>query len=381
MRIGIDYTAAVWQGGGIGRYTRSLVRALVELDSGHTFKLFVAGGMPKDAQMERWPDNVRTYPVPISDRWTHIIWQRLRLPVPIQLVMGGIDLFHSPDFVLPPTGSAGSILTVHDLSFLTVPQFFVPEFRRYLEGAVTRAVRKAQHILADSRSTQADLVDLLGVDPDRITVLYPGVDQRFRPVEDTQVLSSVRRRYRLPGRFLLGLSTLQPRKNFEGLVDAFGLVATDRGLQPGMADLDLVVVGEEGWLFEGIAERVQARGLADRVHFLGRVPDDDLPAVYSLAEVFAFPTWYEGFGIPVVEAMACGTPVVASDNSSLPEAVGNAGIMVDAGDTTGLADGIVCILSDGALRSRLVSEGFKHTRQFSWRRSAEQLLSVIETFA
>jgi glycosyltransferase involved in cell wall biosynthesis len=200
-------------------------------------------------------------------------------------------------------------------------------------------------------------------------------------VEDTEVLSSVRRRYRLPGRFLLGLSTLQPRKNFEGLVDAFELIAANRGLQPGMADLDLVVAGEEGWLFEGIAERVQAKGLADRVHFLGRVPDDDLPAVYSLAEVFAFPTWYEGFGIPVVEAMACGTPVVASDNSSLPEAVGNAGIMVGAGDTAGLADGIVRILSDDALKGRLVSEGFKHARQFSWRRSAEQLLSVIEAFA
>jgi len=381
MRIGIDYTAAVHQGGGIGRYTRSLVRALVALDTEHEFKLLVAGGMGQGEGLGPWPSNVSVRAIPISDRWMHVVWQRLRLPVPVQFITGPIELFHSPDFVLPPVGRTPSILTVHDLSFLRVPQFFVEGFREYLEGAVVRAVKQAGHILADSESTRRDLSELLAVDAERVTVIYPGVDERFRPVLDSGVLADVQERYKLPARFVLGLSTLQPRKNFEGLVDAFGRLVSAGDHSRAIAGLDLVVVGGEGWMFEGIMGNVGSRGLGDRVHFLGHAADDDLPAIYTLAQAFAFPSWYEGFGIPVIEAMACGTPVVASDNSSLPEAVGKAGIMVDAKDTDGLARALMRVLTDPALRSRLVSAGFDQAKRFCWHESAKQLLGVYDAFA
>jgi len=380
MRIGIDYTAAVHQGAGIGRYTRNLVRTLARLDADNEYCLFVAGRRGKGDGWGPWPANFRVRSVPLSDRWLHILWQRLRVPLPVQAITGPLDLFHSPDFVLPPVGRTPAILTVHDLSFMRVPEFFVPGFRQYLEGAVGWAVKRARHILADSESTRRDLVELLAVEPERVTVLYPGVESRFRPVQDEQSLARVRARYELPERFILGLSTLQPRKNFEGLIEAYRRLLTGRGSGAGIADLYLVIVGGQGWMYEDALALVERRGLSERVRFTGFAEDQDLPAIYSLASVFAFPTWYEGFGLPVLEAMACGTPVVAADNSSLPEVVGEAGLLVDAADADGLAEAIAQLVLDGALRERLIRAGFKQAQRFRWEDSAQQLLKIYRAF-
>ena len=380
MRIGIDYTAAVRQCGGIGRYTRNLIRALAKLDAGNEYTLFAAGGWGEGDGFGSWPATFRVRSVPISDRWLHILWQRLRLPVPIQVVTGPLDLFHSPDFVLPPVGHTPAILTVHDLSFLRAPQFFVPGFRQYLEGAVSRAVGRARCILADSESTRRDLIELMGVVPERVSVIYPGVAPRFRPIRDAKALNRARIRYDLPEWFVLGLGTLQPRKNFDGLIEAFGRLLT-RSDVPGMENLHLVIVGGKGWMYEETFAAVERAGLGKRVHFPGFVDDSDLPALYSLAAAFAFPSWYEGFGIPVLEAMACGTPVVAADNSSLPEAMGQAGLMVDAGDADGLADVLVRLLTDESLRARLVAAGKEQAQRFTWERAAQQLFEVYRSFA
>jgi len=366
LRIGIDYTAAVRQGGGIGRYTRNLIRALAALDRENRYTLFTAGR--GDDGLGPWPENFRLRSLPFSDRWMHIFWQRLRLPVPVQVVTGPLDLFHSPDFVLPPTGRAPAVLTVHDLSFLRFPQFFVPGFRAYLEGAVSRAVKRARHILADSQSTRRDLIALLSVEPERVSVLYPGVEGRFRPVEDGRELARVRARYALPERFVLGLGTLQPRKNFATLMEAFRRLPA--------ADLHLVIAGGRGWMFEDTLALAEQPDLVGRVHFPGFVDDADLPALYTLARVFAFPSWYEGFGLPVLEAMACGTPVVAADNSSLPEVVGEAGLLVDAADAEAVAEALERILGDAELRARLIAAGREQAAKFRWEDAARRLLAV-----
>jgi glycosyltransferase involved in cell wall biosynthesis len=376
MRIGIDYTAAVRQGGGIGRYTRNLIRALADLDAENRYALFVAGGWGEGDGLGPWPGNFRVRSVPLSDRWVSILWQRLRLPLPVQAFTGALDLFHSPDFVLPPTGHTATILTVHDLSFLRVPRFFVPGFREYLQGAVSRAVTRANFILADSESTRFDLIELMQVDPERVAVLYPGVEARFRPVRDAVILHQVRLRYRLPDRFVLGLSTLQPRKNFEGLIEAFGHLLTNAQGEPATSNLHLVIVGGKGWMYEEMLAKVERMGLNERVHFAGFADDADLPALYSLAAAFAFPSWYEGFGLPVLEAMACGTPVVAADNSSLPEVIGEAGLMVDAGDTNALADALSRLLTDSSLRELLIEAGHAQARKFTWQRASRQLLEI-----
>jgi glycosyltransferase involved in cell wall biosynthesis len=380
MRIGIDYTAAVRQGGGIGRYTRNLIRALAQLDTENQYILFVAGGWGEGDGLGPWPANFRVRWIPLSDRWVHVFWQRLRLPVPVQTITGALDLFHSPDFVLPPTGRTPAILTVHDLSFLCVPQFFVPGFREYLEKAVSRAVNRAACILADSESTRGDLMQLMTVEPERVTVLYPGVESRFRPVKEAQVLAAVRARYQLPDRFILGLSTLQPRKNFDGLIEAFRRLLARVADEPEMAELHLVIAGGKGWMYEDTLAHVQRAGLGDRVHFPGFVAEADLPALYCLASAFAFPSWYEGFGLPVLEAMACGTPVVAANNSSLPEVVDEAGLLVDAADVDGLSGALGRLLTDEALQGRLIRAGLDQAQGFTWEGAAQQLLHVYRSF-
>jgi glycosyltransferase involved in cell wall biosynthesis len=376
VRIGIDYTSAVRQGGGIGRYTRNLIRSLADLDSDNEYRLFVAGGWGEGDGLGAWPARFAVRAVPLSDRALHILWQRLRLPVPVQAVTGRLDLFHSPDFVLPPTGSTPSVLTVHDLSFLRVPECFVPGFCEYLMDAVSRAVRRAEHILADSQSTCKDLVELMGVDRERVTVLYPGVEARFKPVRDPAILARIRRRYRLPDRFVLGLGTLQPRKNFSGLIRAFGQLLSSGVAGAEAADLRLVIAGGEGWMYEDTLLLADRLGFGDRVVFTGFVDDADLPVLYNLATLFAFPSWYEGFGLPVLEAMACGTPVISANNSSLPEVVGEAGLLVDAADADGLVGALARTLTDPELRARLVAAGLAQAKRFSWGASARQLLEL-----
>ena len=380
MHIAIDYTAAVCQGAGIGRYTRGLIRTLSRLDTKNLYTLFVAGGWGKGDGQGPWPANFRIRTVPVSDRVLNILWQRIRVPVPIQVVTGKIDLFHSPDFVLPPVRQTPAVLTVHDLSFLRTPEHFLRGFRKYLEVAVSRGIVRSSHILADSHSTRRDLIELMGVAPEKITVIYPGVEARFTEIRDSNFLASVAKRYKLPARFILGLGTLQPRKNFDGLIDAFEkLIGQESGSQD-LSDLQLVICGSPGWMYEGTLEKAKRCGLAGRIHFPGFVRDEDLPALYSLAAVFAFPSWYEGFGLPVLEAQACGTPVVAANNSSLPEVAGDAGLLVDANDSEALAQAIFALLSDEQLRGTLISAGKSQARRFTWKHAAESLLNTYERF-
>jgi glycosyltransferase involved in cell wall biosynthesis len=260
-----------------------------------------------------------------------------------------------------------------------MPECYVPAFRRYLSDAVTRAVAKAGHILADSESTRHDLMELMAAGEDKVTVIYPGVEPRFCPVLDAQALTRVRARYELPQDFILGLGTLQPRKNFSGLIQAYDRLLRTSGDEPAMQNLHLVIAGGKGWMYEDDLALVQRLGLAQRVRFTGFVDDKDLPALYSLASVFAFPSLYEGFGLPALEAMACGTPVVAADNSSLPEVVGQAAWLVEARDVEALAGALVALLTDELLRARLVDAGFEQARQFTWQDAANRLLSVYES--
>jgi glycosyltransferase involved in cell wall biosynthesis len=371
VRIGIDCTAALRQGGGIGRYTGGLVQALARLDRQNEYVLFVAG-RPSGPLLELSSahPNFHLKAAPLSDRFFNIIWQRLRLPLPVEAFSGPLDIFHSPDFVLPPLRRARAILTVHDLSFMRVPQCADPALRAYLSQAVPRSISRADHVLADSQSTRRDLIELLAVPADKITVVPAGVGDNFRRVTDEERLAYVRRRYELTPRFILGLSTLEPRKNFVGLIRAFARLSAS-----GYAG-DLVIAGGRGWMYEPIFAEVEQQKLAGRVHFPGFVADADLPALYTLADLLAFPSFYEGFGLPVLEAMACGTPVICADNSSLPEVAGEAALMVGAGDTEALVEGMRRLLADEELRRQLVQRGLAQVKNFTWQGAARKLLAV-----
>ncbi len=374
MRIGIDYTAAAHQGAGIGRYTRALVKALTRLDRGNEYRLFVAGRGGPHGQMQ-WPSNVRLRIVPLSQRNLTRIWHRLRLPLPVEAFIGSLDLFYSPDFVLPPVLRARTLLTVHDLSFVRYPQTADPRLYRYLNVAVPRSVGRADHVLADSENTARDLAELWDVPVDKVSVLYSGVEPRFRPVTDTAELARVRDRYDLPQNFIFTVGTLQPRKNYERLIRAFSrLSATPEGHSQ-----RLVVAGGKGWLYESIFDSVRELGLDNRVLFPGFVHDEDLPALYTLADLFVFPSLYEGFGLPVLEAMACGTPVICSEASSLPEVAGDAALSVDPLDVEGWSQAMGQALNDEELRRRLVARGLAQARRFTWERAAGELLRLCRS--
>jgi len=371
MKIAIDYTAASRQRAGIGRYTRSLIHALAQLDSHNAYTLYV----PQDARylddLKTFPPNFRLVRAPLTERVMVTLWQRGRVPLPIETFTGAADVFYSPDFVLPPTRARKKILTVHDLSFKRFPDAAVPNLKWYLDAAVPRSVARADLVLADSDATRRDLIHFFNTPPDRVRTLYSGYDAQFRRVTDSAELARVRTAYQLSKPFILHVGTIEPRKNLVRLIEAFAR------LSPGAA-LELVIAGGTGWLYDEIYRAPAQFGLEDTVRFIGFVPDSDLPALYSLAEVFSYPSLYEGFGLPVLEALACGAAVVTANNSSLPEVAGDAALLVDAQDTQALTDALRRVLTDRHLRADLQARAVTQAKRFSWTDSAWQLLSAIE---
>jgi glycosyltransferase involved in cell wall biosynthesis len=368
-RIGFDATAAVSQGAGIGRYTRELLRALAQADSQNSYRLFYASRTVPHP-LPSLPANFHVTRLPFHDIWLARLWQRAQAPLPADWITGPIDLFHSPDFTLPPVRrSTRTLLTVHDLSFVRDRDSAAPGLRSYLEVVVPRSVARADHILADSAATRADLIELYHTPPEKISVLYCGIHPMFRPVADPQNLAAVRARYGLGSApFILAVSTLQPRKNYARLIRAFARLRDQ--------SVNLVIAGGKGWLFETIFAEVARLALRERVIFPGFVADGDLPALYSAARLLAYPSLYEGFGLPMLEAMACGTPVVASTASCLPEVAGDAARLVSPTDVEALSVALDQVLADETLRRDLTAKGYARAGQFTWEQSARQLLSI-----
>lgn len=366
--IGIDYTAALTQQAGIGRYVRELIRALATLDEHTDYRLFAAG-QRGDVLLNAPPGpNFRWATARLTDEWFARLWHRARLPLRIERWAGPLDLLHAPDFTLPPVRrGTRTLLTVHDLSFIRAPRTATPSLRAYLEHVVPRSVARADHVLADSEATRQDVIELYGAPPEKISVLYSGVDARFAPVTDPAEQQRVRDRYGIgPGPYVLSVGTVQPRKNYARLAEALHRL--------GRPDLRLVIAGGKGWLDDALYQRIDALGLADQVIFTGFADDTDLPALYSAAEVFAFPSLYEGFGLPPLEAMACGTPVVAANTSSLPEVIGEAGLLIPPTDVDALAGALARLLDDPALRADLIARGRQQAQRFTWAHAARQLL-------
>jgi len=369
MRIGIDYTPAVRQRAGIGRILRGLVGALAEIDPINQYVLLTAGRSAKIAGTA-FPVNFHHCAIPLSERLLAILWHRLRLPLPVNLWAGSLDLFHAPDFVLPPVYRSRTLVTIHDLSFLRYPACADARLRAYLAQVVPRSVRRADRVLADSRSTADDLMTLLGVPAARIAVVYGGVGPEFCPVTNEAQLEAVCARYGLRRPFILAVGTIEPRKNYSRLVEA---VARLRQHQP---QLTLVIVGAKGWLYQELFATIERLGQGSAVLFPGYVADTDLPAIYSAAAAFAFPSLYEGFGFPVLEAMACGTPVVCSNVSSLPEVAGEAALQVSPEDVNALTAALSRLLADPALRTDLIARGREQAARFPWSAAATTLLQV-----
>ncbi|MFM2308205.1 MAG: hypothetical protein RLY87_325 [Chloroflexota bacterium] len=375
MRIAIDYTAGAWQGAGIGRYTRELIRAVFQdAPAAYTFVLFYAAGWPGtvipyqrdiDALCAVRP-GTRVCPIPLPERRLTQFWHRLRIPFPVEWITGSFDLLHAPDFVLAPTANPG-IVTIHDLSYLVHPECAVPGVARYLRAAVPPSLARARAIFADSIATQRDLQTYYAIDPTRVEVVYAAVSARFKPL-GADVTDAVRAKYDLPARFLLSGGTLEPRKNYVRLFEAYAQAMRQQPLPP------LVVFGRRGWMYEDILAAPERFGITQSVRFIDFLDDTDLPAVYNLAWGFVYPSLYEGFGLPPLEAMACGTPTLVSNVSSLPEVVGTAALQVDPSDVTAIAAGLIRLVTDEDTRAALRTSGPVQAQSFSWATAAHAVL-------
>ncbi|MBI2322180.1 MAG: glycosyltransferase family 4 protein [Chloroflexi bacterium] len=373
MRIAIDYTAALSQGAGIGRYTRSLVRALLAAE-GDAYLLFHARSGQRPV-LDGLPAAVTTKELPLGERPLLTLWHRLRLPLPLEVFTGPVDVVHGPNFLLPPRRRAAGVVTILDLSFLLYPECADRGLVAFLERAVPASVAAADLVVAISEQTKRDLVCLLDVEPDRVEVVPLGVEPHFRPVEDAAALAALRARLGVVEPFILSVGTLEPRKNLTTLLEAFALLRR-RGCTH-----RLVLAGRPGWLCEEVFRTAERLSLGDAVVFAGYVAEADLPALYSAADAFAYPSLYEGFGLPPLESLACGTPAVCSDASSLPEVVGDAALLVPPTDAAALAEALERVLGDAALRSDLRARGLARAAEFTWARCAARMRAIYHRLA
>ncbi|HEY64534.1 MAG TPA: glycosyltransferase family 4 protein [Caldilineae bacterium] len=368
MLIGVDASRALRaRRTGTERYSLELIRHLLALDKRHHWRLYSQS--PPAPGLFAVHERVSWRVIRLPRLWTHVglSWEMLRCPP---------DVLFVPAHVLPLWRPRRTVVTVHDLGYHHYPEAHPWRQRTYLEWSTWWNAHVADVVLADSQATCEDLIAAYRVDPERVVVVYPGRDESLRRVEDPQALEVVRTRYGLSQHYILYVGTLQPRKNLVRLIRAFArLVGGAEGFP---SDLELVLAGRPGWLSDSILAEPRRLGIEGRVRFPGYVADEDLAALISGAQIFAYPSLYEGFGFPVLEAQACGVPVLTSRASSLPEVAGDAAWLVDPEDEEAITDGLRRLLSDPALREDLIARGYANVRRFSWDRTAREVLDILE---
>lgn len=363
MHIGIDARLPYYRTGGISTYIVRLIRALEDLDTPHRYTVFHSRKM-RGSLVRRFER---------AALWTPCHHRIERLALSVELARFRLDLLHSPDFIPPLRGAGRHVITVHDLTFLHYPQFLTADSRRYYNDQIESAVRHADHIFADSQATKTDIVTMLGVPAEKITVHLLGVDESFRPLP-ADTLAQYRQQLDLPDTYLLFVGTFEPRKNIPGLLDAYRQLLTRLPDAP-----PLVLAGNRGWLFDETMTQIAQMGLGKRIFWRENIPQDAMPALYNLAAALVTPSFYEGFGFPALEAMACSTVPIVSDRASLPEIVGDVGLQVNPDDSSALADALYHALTDSTWREQMRETGLARAKTFTWEQTARVVLSVYES--
>jgi len=363
MRIAID--ARKLRDFGIGTYIRNILLELSRLDQTNEYVVVcrpddVEAGDVLGPNFRMVPETARPYSIAEQFR------------IPICLAREGVRLVHEPHYVLPPATRCRSVVTIHDCIHLMFPQYLPSRLAYvYAKASMWSATRQADRILTVSEASKRDILKFFDVPPERVSVIHNAIDDRFLGPADTARMDLVRQRYQLDHPFVLYVGNIKPHKNVERLIDAFG-----RALDAGPDDLKLIIIGDELSKYPALRHAVHRHRLDKRVRFLGFQPYETLTAFYRLARVFAFPSLYEGFGLPPLEAMACGTPVVTSNVSSLPEVAGGAALLVDPYDTDAIADGIRRAVNDESLRKDLIARGLARAHEFSWAQSVAKIHNI-----
>lgn len=371
MKVSIELQPCLKNKSGIGVYSYELTKRLqnfrdIELE-GNIFNFFNRSNIERDIEGLNIKEN-------ICPLFHYGVYRRIWSYVPIKynfLFRRNADIYQFFNFIIPPNISGKVITTIHDLTYILYPNTMTTSNRKRLEKDMHNTIKRADYIITISESSKRDIINYLKVDEKRIQVIYPGVDEVYKKALDNDEISKVKKKYNIDGRYLLYLGTLEPRKNIETIIKAYNLFNKSNE-----HNIKLVLAGKKGWLYENIFKLVKEFEIENNVIFTDYIDDEDKPPLYQGSEVFLFPSLYEGFGMPVAEAMASGTPVITSKSSSLPEVAGEAAIITDPVDYIKISESIKLILNDNKLREKMINEGIKQANKFSWDSSAEKLKNI-----
>jgi len=366
MRIGVEASSYYKNIAGTGVYIRSIVEILLRKKENKEIILF-SNGRQSGLDLAKKRNMFKRLFNALKD----IIWVQIGLPY--NLIKNNIDILFCPAYIAPVLSPRPTVVTIHDASFLRYPNTCDKLFRLYLKILLPFIKRRADVILTDSFFSKNEIVELLKISPEKVQVVYCGCNKNFRIIDDIIEIDRMRLKYNLPKNFILHVGTLEPRKNITTLVLAFNLLKKKE-----LIEHKLIICGNRGWYYDDIYNKVRELKLEKEVVFTGYIPNEDLPFLYNMADVFVLPSLYEGFGLPVLEAMACGCPVVSSNTSSIPEVVGDAGILVDPYNIDEIANGILKIIKDEELRNDLIKRGVEQSKMFSWENTAKQILDIFE---
>ena len=363
MRIGIDARLTYHQPAGISRYTWYLLRALAQLNQQDDFIVFQHRNH-REPLIDQKNFHRSTLYAPVHHRLEQFL-------LPVELFWQSLDLIHSTDFIAPLYSPIPAVITVHDLAFFHWPHFLTKDSAAYY-GQIDRAVRHARHVIVPSENTKQDLIGILGTPEKKISVIYEAANPAFAPIAEEPARRAMMAKFKIPSHYILFVSTIEPRKNVDGLLHAYHYLREKYNI----GEVALVLAGSPGWLYEETLALVKKLNLEAHTFFLGRVSDEDLHQLYVGARCHVHPAHYEGFGLPPLEAMACGTPTIVSNTSSLPEVVGDAALLVNPADQEEIAVAMHRLISDDTLHIELREKGLKRAQCFSWETAARSTLDV-----
>lgn len=369
MHIAIDAHSVGAGLGGNETYATNLIEALADIDSVNRYTLYVTKKEAVERFANRWPNVHLRLTLP------HTPLVRIPLTLTVELRRRPVDILHV-QYTSPPFTPCPVVNTIHDLSFEHLPETFKRRSWRQMRLTIRRSAQSAAHILTDCDFARDDILKTYGIAPERVTAVPLAAAVRFSPVRDERELDRVRNKYGINGKYILTVGSIQPRKNIPRLIRAYSMLCRERNLEPLPK---LVVVGKRGWLYEDTLATAESSTVRDRIILTGYVDDKDLPALYSAASCFVYPSYFEGFGIPPLEAMRCGTPTITGDRTCFPEIIGDAGLMVDPFDEQAIKLGIVRVLTEQTLRDELIEKGLERANSYDWLKTARQTLDVYES--
>lgn len=377
MKIVIEAQPLLRQRTGVGQYTFNLIDHLIPLvqERNHDLSLFYFNFLKRNRQIPSWNGFVqkRVQSI-IPGRLFYALWKK-GVGVPFDWLSGKGDLIHFPNFILRPFREGKAVVTIHDLSFVRMPELIEKKNLQFLNRWIPYSLERASRILVVSEFTKRELMELFSVPEEKIVVAPNGVSAEFVPITDEQELNLVKAKYQLPASFLLAVGTLEPRKNLSLIIEALSILKEQKTQVP-----PLVLVGPPGWNQEvtRLKQLVQEKGLQESVRFLFYVDRADMAAIYSAAKMLLFPSLYEGFGLPVLEAFACATPVISTNAASLPEVTGDAAMSLAPNDPQEWSRAIETLWEDATKQNQLVLKGLELAKKFTWERTAQKTLEAYE---